>query len=103
MISTEKRSPATSLTVSETPSSVTEPLGRKKRRKLRRCAQGEPRHVGQFVPRDKLGKPVDMAAGPCGAELVAKPEGAFEIERVPRCQVPAVVTRSVSAGRIDRK
>ena len=75
MISTENVSPATSLTVSDTPSSATEPLGGDEAGKRPPArAASVPRHVGQIVARDQLGDAVDMAADQVPAELVADPK-----------------------------
>ena len=64
MISTEKRVASTSLTVSETPSSATEPFGAMKRASALGARKREARHVGQVLARDDLGEAVDMAAAP---------------------------------------
>ena len=84
MISTEKVSPSTSLTVSETPSSATEPLGAMKRASSRRRAQHEARHVGHVLARDHGRQAVDMAGDQMAAELVAELQRALEIDA--RCR-----------------
>ena len=71
MISTEKVSPSTSLTVSETPSSATEPLGAMKRASCARRAQHEARHIGHVLARDDVREPVDMAGDQMAAQFVA--------------------------------
>ena len=87
MISTENVSAVTSLTVSETPSSATEPLVATKRISGRGARKREPRHVGQVLARDQLGDAVGMAGHDMAAKLVADLERAFEIE--PRALPPA--------------
>ena len=99
MISTEKVSAVTSLTVSETPSSATEPLVRDETHQLARRAQREPRHVGQVLARDQLGDAVDVAGDDMAAELVADLQRAFEIE--PAC--PASSPRPWSAAASRRR
>ena len=92
MISTEKVSPSTALTVSETPSSATEPFGAMKRASSRGARKHEARHVGQVLARDDLGKAVDVAGDHVAAEFVADFQRPLEID--PRAVPPA-------AGRGD--
>ena len=80
MISTENVSPSTSLTVSEMPSSATEPLGA-----MKRASSAGTRNDSATLSRKssrahEFGEPVDMAADHMAAELVAEPQRAFEIE-----------------------
>ena len=80
MISTENCTFCTVFTVSDTPSSVTEPLAAMKRASSRRGAQVEPRHVGQIVTADDNGDAVDMAGNDMAAEFVADFQRPLEIE-----------------------
>ena len=98
MISTEKVSPSTALTVSETPSSATEPLGAMKRASSCGARKRKARHVGHVLARNDGGEPVDMAGDQMAAEFVAQFERALQIDA--RTVPPAadVVTASVSAA-----
>ncbi len=69
-----------------------------------RRAKRQRRAVEKIVAADEFGNAVDMAADHMAAELVAKPQGPFEIEpgaAPPRAS--AVVTRSVSAAASTAK
>ena len=98
MISTENSTSCTVFTVSDTPSSVTEPLRGDEARQFARGSQLEPRHVGQIVARDDGGNAVGMAGDDMAAELVADFERPFEIEPGADMPVRAVVMASVSAA-----
>ena len=80
MISTENVSPSTSLTVSETPSSATEPLGAMNRDSAAGARNVNRAMSGKSSRADEIGNAVDMAADQMAAELVAKPQRALEIE-----------------------
>ena len=89
--------PCTVFTVSETPSSVTEPLAAMKRASSRVVSQLEPRHVGQIVARDDGGDAVGMAGDDMAAEFVADFQRPFEIE--PGADVPVSSPWSCRAFR----
>ena len=80
MINTEKVSRSTLFTVSETPSSATDPLAAMKRASSAGRAQPQLGHVDEIVARYQFGDAIDMAAHHMAAELVAEAERAFEIE-----------------------
>ena len=98
MISTENVTSSTALTVSDTPSSVTEPLVGDETRELRAASQFEPRHVGQIVTRDDGRNAIDMAGDNMAAEFVADLQRAFQVELW--CPRPSV--RPWSAERLRR-
>ena len=80
MTSTEKVSPSTSLTVSDTPSSATEPLGAMKR--ARSCGARSIKRamsVKSLAFADR-GKPISVTGDDMTAELVANFERALEID-----------------------
>ena len=101
MSSTENVSPATSLTVSDTPSSADRPLWRNEARKRHRHAQEKSRHVGQILAGEKFGNAIDMAADEMPAELVAEPERAFEIELGAALPAPRGGDAERLGGHID--
>ena len=73
--------PATSLTVSETPSSVIEPFGRDHRAERARDADARSAANRPRRGRRRLSPTrVDMAGDDMAAELVAEPERALEVE-----------------------
>ena len=84
MISTENVSPSTVLTVSETPSSATEPLGAMKRASVARRAKRKARHIGHVLARNDGGKAVDMTGDHMAAQLVAQFQRALEIDLAAR-------------------
>ena len=103
MISTEKSSSSTALTVSDTPSSATEPFGAMKRASSPRRAQHEARHVGHVLARDHAGDAVDMAGDQMAAELVAEFERPLEIDARAVAPAPDRGDAQRLRGGIDRK
>ena len=80
MISTVKVSPSTPLTVSETPSSATEPLGAMKRASSA-GARSVKRAMSVMSSRvNDIGEAVDMAGDQMAAKFVAQLERALEID-----------------------
>jgi hypothetical protein len=77
---TENVSPETSFTVSETPSSATEPFCAMNRDSSGRDAQRELCHIGQIFPFDQFGNAVDVAADNMAAKLVAEMKRALEVQ-----------------------
>ena len=78
-------------------------LGGDEAHQIARRAQGQPRHVGQVLARDKLGDAIDMAGDDMAAQFVAHLQGAFEIE--PGARRPCAGRRHAQrfGGGIDRK
>ena len=96
-----KRSSATPLTVSDTPSRVIEPLGGNIRREP--GLEGKFEHAGiagRFDAED-LSDTVDMAADQMSAQFVANRQGAFEVDRGPVLPTAQGGFRPRLAGRID--
>ena len=104
MISTPKRSPSTSFTVSDTPSSVTEPFCATKRESSRGASTTEAGHFVEILARDDPRHAIDMAGDDMAAEFVADFQRALEIDAfVPRDQFATVVRASVSAAASTSK
>ncbi len=80
MISTENTTSSTVFTVSDTPSSVTEPLGGDEARQFPCGAQFEPRHVRQIVAPDDASDAVGVTGDNMAAEFVADLQRPLEIE-----------------------
>ena len=72
MMFTPKMSSSTSLTVSDTPSTVIEPFGAMKRCSGAGRADGDPVRAALVVDRDHLPHPVDVARDDVAAQLVAQ-------------------------------
>ena len=72
MMFTPKRVPSTSLTVSETPSSATEPFAAMKGASSRGLSSTNLDAVAVGLAREDLGPPVDMAGHEMAAELIAE-------------------------------
>ena len=72
MMFTPKRAPSTSLTVSETPLSATEPFAAMKRREARAALDQEPGAVAVGLAADDHGAAIDMAGHQMAAELIAE-------------------------------
>ena len=98
MSRTSKVSPSTALTVSEVPSSATEPLTAMNFAQRPGRAEAEMRHAVEIAPRHDRGEAVDVAADHVAAKLVADPARSARIDlRSPLPQPPSVVTARVSA------
>src|SRR5262249_21200286 len=98
MISTAKVSPATSLTVSDTPSSATDPFGAMK---WESCAGERTVNRAMSVKSSRaitLARPSAWPATTCPPSSSPSLSGRSRLMCVPFCQTPAVVARSVSAA-----
>ena len=73
-------SPSTALTVSDVPSSATEPLTAMNLASAAGRAEAVMRHAVEVAPRHGRGEAVDVAADHVAAEFVADPKRPFEVE-----------------------
>ena len=81
MMFTPKLVPSTSLTVSETPSSATEPFGAMKRAKAgRRSSTNLTLSPSGVRSRIMAGRSIDMTGDDMAAELIAESQRALEID-----------------------
>ena len=81
-----KRSPSTLLTVSDVPSSATEPFAAMKRASSLRRLEGEARRLAESSRATIARSAVDVPADHVAAELVAELQRPFEVEA--RADVP---------------
>ena len=108
-----KRSPSTSFTVSETPSSATEPFFAMKRDSARGAStqnldmlvssNGRPSAIAEIVARYDARDAIDMAGDDMAAEFIADLQCAFEIDARSAGPCSDRVTASVSAAASTSK
>src|SRR5689334_18151706 len=102
MMRTEKSFPSTVFTVSETPSSATEPFAAMNR-ESGAGAQGELRPLRAVLAAQHFGDPVDMSADDMAPKLLADLQRALEID--PHARPPGANGRHLQrlGGGIDGK